>query len=191
MLIEHHHDRTANAILYFVGNTSHCTQAKLMHLLYLLDFEHFAVTGRCVLGGSYCALPTGPAPAELYWEFHRPAGIVSYLDGLVRLQDAHDPNSSLLALRSPVEDDFTKRQITLMSNIAAEFRSDTGEKLTARVCFEGKPWHQVYRGGRGQFAVIPYELALDGLPNREQLLDSAREHRQFRQSFVAAKQRQL
>lgn len=186
MLIEHHHDRTANAILFFTANTRYCTSVKLMHLLYLLDFEHFAVTGRCVLGGSYCALPTGPAPAELYWDFNRPSGIKSYLDDLVQLQDADRPDGVLRPLRAAVDDDFTRRQLTFMTAITSEFGSDAGANLTARVCADGSPWHKVYRGGRGQFAAIPYELVLDGMPNRESILELAQEHRQFRRHYTFA-----
>jgi uncharacterized phage-associated protein len=182
VLVGHRHDRIANAILYFTARTKQCTITKLMHLLYLLDFEHFAVTGRSVTESTYCALAAGPAPAELYWEFQVPHGSQSYLEALVRLQDGSNPDSVLLPLRGAVDDDFTARQICFMSKIAAEFGSDAGAELTARVCALGQPWDRVYRGGYGLFAAIPYELGLDELPNRERILELAQEHRQFRRT---------
>lgn len=54
-----------NAIIFFARNTKNCDTRKLYTLLYFLDFEHYAQTGRSVTGLTYYAYPEGPVPVEL------------------------------------------------------------------------------------------------------------------------------
>jgi uncharacterized phage-associated protein len=176
--------RTTNVILYFATHTQKCTKSKLMHLLYLLDFEHFKATGRSVTDEVYCALATGPVPAELYWELHRPTGIASSLDDFVQMAEHEGTDDIFLPRAGVVDDDLTKRQLTLLEQLSEQFCADAGEKLTATVCAQGKPWDKVFRGGHGQCAYIPYDLALEGLPHRDQILQLAREHSHSRRAPV-------
>src|SRR5450759_4848767 len=68
MLITHDRERLINAIIYFAKNTKHCGITKLMKLLFLLDFDHFKLTGRNVTGQDYFAYPMGPVPGEIHDE---------------------------------------------------------------------------------------------------------------------------
>jgi uncharacterized phage-associated protein len=185
LLINRRHEKAINAVLFFVSNTHHCTRTKLMHLLYLLDFEHYKVTGRSVTEDSYCALPSGPVPAELYWELHRPVGTTAPIDNILNLDESPDGQGLLTPKRGPVEDDLTKRHLRLLTELSAQYQEDGGELLTATVCADNEPWAKVYEGGRGQFAYIPYALALDSSPHREQILEISREHHQFERAMAA------
>ncbi len=185
MLIDHRAEKTANAILFFTARIQQCTKTRLMHLLYLLDFEHFAATGRSVTDQAYCALPRGPVPTDLYWALHRPAGTPSFVDDLVEDSDFAAADSILLPKKDMVGDDLTRRQLTLLDKLADAYGDDTGGALARAVCASGTPWHKVYRAGAGAYGHIAYELALDGQPHRESILELAREHEQFRKAFAA------
>lgn len=52
-------EKLINAIIYFCTNTQVCMKTKLFKLLYLLDFEHFKVTGKSVTGLEYKAWKLG------------------------------------------------------------------------------------------------------------------------------------
>ena len=185
MLIDHCRERTANAILFFTARAQQCTKTRLMHMLYLFDFEHFTATGRSVTDQAYCALPCGPAPAELYWALHRPAGTPSFLDTLVEDTDPTAAHSVLLPKKTMGEDDLTRRQLTLLDKLAETYGDDLEDALARAVCAGGTPWHKVYRAGHGAFGHIAYDLVLDGLPQRERILELAQEHCQFRRTVAA------
>jgi uncharacterized phage-associated protein len=176
--LDHRHERMSNIILFFVTRTRQCSKTHLMHLLYLLDFEHFKATGRSMTDSAYCALPSGPAPAELYWMLHRPLGQPCFLDNLIDDADTSAEHSVLLPQRAMDDDDLTRRQISLLEELAKTYGDDPCARLSRVVCAVGTPWHQTYREGRGQCAHIPYELALAGRPDREQILKLAQGHQQ-------------
>jgi hypothetical protein len=48
MLVTHEREKLINAILYFAHETKYLGKFKLFKLLYLLDFEHFRLTGHSV-----------------------------------------------------------------------------------------------------------------------------------------------
>jgi uncharacterized phage-associated protein len=180
-------ERTTNLILYFATNTQSCTKTKLMHLLYMLDFEHFKATGRSVTDELYCALASGPVPNQLYWELNLPAGIPSFLDGSLLLVGKEKGEGQFVPLVPFIDDDLTRRQLTLMERLAAQYYSDTGEALATAVCAKGTPWDRIFRGGCGQCAHIPYELALEDSPHKEQLLEAARDYQRYR--FAAPREK--
>jgi uncharacterized phage-associated protein len=61
--------RIRNAVLFFAKNTEACGKIKLFKLLYLLDFEHFKLTGKSVTGFEYEAWKFGPVPVDLMQEW--------------------------------------------------------------------------------------------------------------------------
>jgi uncharacterized phage-associated protein len=174
MLRETHPDRLANAISYFLTQTADCTAGKLMHLLYMLDFEHYKATGRSVTGQAYCALETGPVPADVYFALSAPAGTPTVLDSILDMGAWQE--KGILAAKQPfVDEDLTPRQMTLLAGLAAMFH-EGAETLRNTVCASASPWYKCYRQGAGTQSCIPYELILDGLPQRDSILESAHEH---------------
>ncbi len=72
MLITHERKKLINSIIYFAHHTKHLGKIKLFKLLYLLDFEHFRMTGRGVTGLNYHAWKYGPVPVALDQEWEEP-----------------------------------------------------------------------------------------------------------------------
>lgn len=183
MLPEFRQDRLFNAIAYFVANVEDCSAEKLAHLLYLLDFKHYAATGRSVTGNAYCALASGPVPAEVHFALVAPAGTPTVLDGILDM-DAWRLDGRLIAKAPFKDEDLTQRQVSLLATLAQTYKHGH-EVLRAAVRAPGGPWAGTYRNGAGLQSCILYELALEGAPNREQILESAREH-EMREAARAA-----
>ena len=59
-------EKYENAILYFLEtvNNAHLGKAKLMRLLYYLDFDHFEKYGTPVTGDTYYHKAAGPFPSQ-------------------------------------------------------------------------------------------------------------------------------
>ena len=72
MLLSHEREKLINAIIYFAKYTQYLGKIKLFKLLYLLDFEHFRMTGRSVTGLGYHAWKYGPVPIALDQEWDDP-----------------------------------------------------------------------------------------------------------------------
>lgn len=174
MLLESRHDRLRNAVIYFVENTVDCTADKLMHLLYLLDFEHYKATGRSVTGKAYCAMAAGPLSPEVFYALDAQAGLPTILDEVLDMS-AWRATRTLAAIGKFQDDDLTPRQLRLLENLARTYAQDN-QGLQSVVRARGGPWCKTYRRGAGLQACIAYELALEGLPNRELILESALEH---------------
>ena len=66
MFINHNDKKLVHALIYFLNNTSWSGKKKLYKLLFVLDFEHYAVTGRSVTGLDYFAWKMGPVPTALH-----------------------------------------------------------------------------------------------------------------------------
>jgi uncharacterized phage-associated protein len=162
MPINKNYEQRANAILYLATNTRYCTKTKLINLLYLLDFEHYRQTGRSVTGESYCALPIGPVPSELYHEMNCPPSVVNPIDNIIKF-DTRKESVLVVPVAAYDDDDLTRRQIRILTSISELYCDDSGEVLKSVVCATNGPWSQVYLDGRGHCGYIPYEMALDVL----------------------------
>ncbi len=59
-----------------------------------------------------------------------------------------------------LDSDFTSREITLLKNLAAEYRDTDAESMIEATHLENLPWDQIYvKQGKKQ-QEIPYELAV-------------------------------
>jgi uncharacterized phage-associated protein len=177
MIVKHERDKLINAIVFFAKNTNYCGKIKLLKLLYLLDFEHFRQTGRSVTGMDYRAWKMGPVPFEFYQEFDAlepdlaaaidivPEKVIDYMRERVVPKQAFDDSY------------FTRRELRIMDELAVRFRDSLSKPMIDVTHEELGPWAEIWDGGRGNDARIPYRLALAANnPHREDILASAREY---------------
>lgn len=177
MLISRQREKLINAIVYFATNTRYCGKVKLFKLLYLLDFTHFRETGRSVTGLDYLAWKMGPVPSDLVQEWDQleldmaaaiavvPEPVIDYVRERVEPKVAFDDSH------------FTKRELRVMEELAAQFRDGLTKPLISFTHTEFGPWDKIWDSGRGNNERIPYTLAMpDDDPNREAVLAAAHEH---------------
>lgn len=182
MLVDRSRDRLVNAIVYFARNTNSCGKTKLFKLLYLLDFEHFAQTGRSVTGSDYWAWEMGPVPASLAQEW---AEFGDDLAKAVAIEHEQVGRHVRYSVRPCAEFDdahFTPRQLRLLREIAEKFKHATADQMVAIAHEPGGPWDRTYKGGQGKNAPIDYALALaEGAPHREAIIEAAANYRALAQ----------
>ena len=177
MLISRNRQKIINAIVYFAANTQNCGKVKLFKLLYLLDFAHFRETGRSVTGLDYHAWKMGPVPFDLMQEWDNlesdlalavdivPEKVIDYIRERVVPKARFDDSA------------FSPRELRLMNDLATRFRDELTKPLVGFTHEDRGPWDKIWDDGRGNNERIPYTLAIaDTDPNREAILDSAREY---------------
>lgn len=177
MLRNRHREKLVQAILFFAHNTRYLGKIKLFKLLYLLDFEHFRLTGRSVTGMEYRAWKMGPVPAELVQQWDD-------LDDDLAAAIAIQPEKVIDYVRETVTpkvsfhaDHFSKRELRLMHEIAGQYRDTKSEKIIDVTHAENSAWDKVWAGGAGNDKVIHYQLAIaDNDPNRDAVLAAAAEY---------------
>jgi len=160
MLISHEREKLIETVKFFAQNTNKLGKTKLYKLLYFLDFTHYRDTGRSVTGMSYFAWPMGPVPVRLHEELGKPE---RDWDGNCKFQSIKVRNGAMLTV-SPLSnfnsEHFTKRELRIMSALAAEFKNSTADEMVERTHLENLPWHQVYEVERRKQELIPYEMSL-------------------------------
>jgi uncharacterized phage-associated protein len=160
MIISRDREKLIQAINFFVRNTKKCAKVKLFKLLYFLDFEHFKQTGRSVTDLQYFAWPMGPVPVSLNDEFGGAPG--ADLVEAFNIEKRPYKDGWVLALDPRIQfstSHFSKREITILKNLAEEYRDADAECMVEATHLENLPWDEVYnREGRKQ-QHIPYDLA--------------------------------
>lgn len=177
MLITYNREKLIGAVVYFAANTEHCGKVKLFKLLYLLDFAHFRETGRSVTGLDYRAWKMGPVPLELMQEWDQPeADLASAVD--IVPEKVIDYIRERVVPKVQFDDSpFTRRELRLMEELAARFRTELTKPLVGFTHEDRGPWDKIWDGGRGNSERIPYALAVsDTDPNRKAILGAADEY---------------
>ena len=140
MLRNRNREKQIQAIVYLAHNTRALGKIKLFKLLYLLDFEHFRQTGRSVTGMEYRAWKMGPVPIELMQEWDeleldladaitiQPKKVIDYERYEVKANIAFDPSH------------FSKRELSLMDQIATRYRDTLSEKMIDVTHAENGAW---------------------------------------------------
>lgn len=172
--------RIRNAIIFFAKNTEACGKIKLFKLLYMLDFEHFRQTGKSVTGFEYQAWKFGPVPVSLMQEWEDldgdlraavdivPEKVIDFTRETVKARDGVDFDDA----------DFTARQVSIMTQLAARFRTTRSPVMIDVTHEQNGAWDKVWAGGVGAQAPIPYALAIpDDALDRDAILESADEAR--------------
>lgn len=176
MIVTHHRDKLIQAIIFFAQHTKHCGKTKLFKLLYLLDFEHFRLTGRNVTGLKYYAWEKGPVPVALedeWGEFKpdiasairiKPERLFAYSRQTVVPQIAFDDSY------------FSKRELKLMHEIAGKYRDHIATDMVDATHAENGAWDKVWADGEGHNQLIDYRLSLEGSPVKEHIESAAEEY---------------
>jgi uncharacterized phage-associated protein len=162
LLVSHEREKLINAIIYFAQNTRYLGKVKLFKLLYLLDFEHFRMTGKSVTGLDYYAWKFGPVPVALYQEWEAPEA---------------DLRKAVRALANFDDSQFTKRELQIMQNLASQHRDAKSPDMVDLAHVENGAWAKVWNNGQGLNNLIEYRLAIgENDPNRDAILESAKEY---------------
>ena len=182
MIKTHEREKLINAIVFFAKNTNHCGKIKLFKLLYLLDFEHFKLTGHSVTGAAYRAWDKGPVPHSLWreWPALRAGKADDDISAAVDVVPESAGDYELQKIIPRVDFDpshFTKREIRLMDELAERFKDERTKPLINFTHQSLGPWEKVWQDGRGNDREIPYDLAIPADdPNRTALLEAAAEY---------------
>ncbi len=179
MIITHHREKLINAIIYFCQETSLCNKVKLFKLLYHLDFEHFAQTGRSVTGLQYYAWPKGPVPVELQQEIEEPKPDMAEK---VSFEPQYFKNGGFsLNINPKAEFDsssFSKRELALLKEIADRYALMKADEMIDSTHLPAHPWDRVYRIEKRKNQAIPYEYAVTASADHE-ILQAAKEHQEM------------
>lgn len=177
MLLTHEREKLVNAIIFFAHHTKHLGKIKLFKLLYLLDFEHFRMTGRSVTELAYNAWELGPVPVKLMqeWEELKPD-----LAQAITIQPEKiiDYVRETVVARAEFDDSyFSKRELRIMAALAEKYRDEYSHKMIDVTHAENGAWAKVWNAGQGFDQAIAYTLAVaDDDPHREAILEAAREY---------------
>lgn len=177
MIKTHEREKLINAVVFFAVNTNHCGKIKLIKLLYLLDFEHFRLTGRSVTGLDYHAWTMGPVPTAFFEEWDSlGADLAEAIE--IRPEQVFDyERYRVVAKRDFDPSHFSRRELRLMDALADRFRSDYSKPMVNVTHFERGPWSKIWNNGHGWLQPIPYTLAVpDSDPHGEAVLDAAAEY---------------
>ena len=177
MLVNSNRERLVNAIIFFAANTKKLGKVKLFKLLYLLDFEHFKLTGRSVTGLPYYAWEMGPVPQPLYKEWKHPSPDLAAAVDIVTTPVLKFFRDEVVPKVAFDPSPFTKRQLDLLQGLAKAYGDKNAEQMVNATHDEFGPWREVWQDGRGKHQTIPYEMVLDpNDPEDRQLLEGAHEH---------------
>lgn len=172
--------RLKNAIIFFAKNTQACGKVKLFKLLYMMDFEHFKQTGKSVTGLEYEAWKFGPVPSELMREWTALKEDLSSAIEIVK-EPQYDHVRESVHVRQGIEfndEDFTPRQLKILESLCNQYLANKSQKMIDFTHEHNGAWDKIWADGQGDHKTIPYELAIpDDAPNRELILESAREAR--------------
>lgn len=154
--------RLENLMIFFAQNTLACGKIKLFKLLYLLDFEHFSLTGKSVTGLEYQAWDLGPVPVDLMdaWEFFDQHFSKSLFIEYQRVIDYTRQAVRVVDGVTFDDQDFTPRQLKLMTGLAEKYKDTLSPELIDVTHEQNGAWDKVWNNGNGRHQPIPYELAL-------------------------------
>lgn len=180
-------DRLINTIIFFAQNTKACGKIKLFKLLYLLDFEHFKQTGKSVTGYDYQAWQFGPVPTKLMgqWGDFSP----EYLEYFnIKLEKVIDFTRQTVVPHEGVEfneDEFTPREIRLMTNLAEKYKDVLSEKMIDVTHQQNGAWDKVWNDGEGIYQAIPYDLGIEDNYEDKKAILAISERNQMRKAALA------
>lgn len=181
MIKSHEREKLINAAVFFASNTNYCGKIKLIKLLYLLDFEQFRQTGHSVTGMEYRALKMGPVPMSFFEEWEALQPDFAEAVEIVPIKVIDHTREQVLPKRAFDDSHFTRRELRLMTELAAKFKDEFSRPLINFTHAELGPWSKIWDDGRGNLERIPYRLAVaEDDPNREAIFEAASERQSIR-----------
>lgn len=164
-------NRLINAVLYFAENTEYCGKIKLFKLLYLMDFEHFRLTGKSITGAEYSAWKMGPVPTVLYDQWDEPDGDFGEAVEIVLEQQIDYTRQTVRPKRKFDDVEFTPRQLRVMKVVAEKHRDVRSAAMIDVTHAENGAWARVWNDGAGRSKPIPYELSIgDETENKDAIM---------------------
>jgi uncharacterized phage-associated protein len=178
-------EKAFNAITFFVDKTGACNKEKLFKLLWLLDSEHFEAIGRPVTPFHYQAWKMGPVPVELNRAIEgSDPELLARFEIQRQVQRKRFKRFETISFRNKSKFEplyFSDRELSIMQSLADRFDLATGEEMEQWTHRKGTPWHKVWHQRRTDNEPIPFEYALDKLPeeDRKIILNISREREAF------------
>lgn len=164
-------NRLINAVLYFAENTEYCGKIKLFKLLYLMDFEHFRMTGKSITGAEYSAWRMGPVPTVLYDQWDEPHGEFAEAVEILHERLIDYVRQTVKPKRGFDDLEFTPRQLRVMQGLAEKYKFVQSAAMIDVTHAENGAWTKVWNDGAGKSKRIPYELAIsDDTENKDAIL---------------------
>ena len=162
MQIDLRKQRVLHAIRYFARNTEYCGKIKLFKLLYLLDFQHVAETGKPVTGLDYEAWKFGPVPVQVMemWEDLENGTVEGCYVCPERVHDFVRQTIKVAPDASFDENLFSRRELRIMREMAERYRQTASPEMIDVTHQENGAWDKVWQNGKGAFKPIPYALAI-------------------------------
>lgn len=182
MLVTHEREKLIQAIIFFARNTNKFGKIKLFKLLYFLDFEHFKQTGRNVTGLTYNAWKMGPVPVSLKEEINSPKADMA---AAIHFDTRQVRSGQMLVIEPQVsfsDQLFSGREMTILNDLAREYRDANAEDMIEKTHLENRPWDKIYNQQNRKQQEIPYELAIRD-DERETVLTIARERKELLESL--------
>lgn len=122
MLIDHTRQKLINVIIFFLTNTQNCEKLKLLKLLYLFDFEHYAQIDRSVLGLEYFQHSSDILSKKLSKEFECPQD--DFKQSFKFTENTVEP---IIHFSSEI---FTKRELKILQNLSEKYKSLESHEIT-------------------------------------------------------------
>jgi len=182
MMISREREKLLNAIIFFAEATRHCGKTKLFKLLYILDFEHFRLSGRSVTGLDYFAWEMGPVPVALDEELDLPDDDLLASVEIVAEQVIDHVRYAVKPKREFDASHFSKRELRIMEELAAKYRDVYAQAMVDVTHAENGAWEKVFEKGLGYNRPIPYQLAVSG-PDSAIVLEMASEYEALRKHY--------
>lgn len=164
-------NRLINAVLYFAESTEYCGKIKLFKLLYLMDFEHFRMTGKSITGAEYSAWRMGPVPTVLYDQWDEPHGDFAEAVEIVYERQIDHVRQTVRPKRAFDDMEFTPRQLRVMNALSEKYKFVQSAAMIDVTHAENGAWTKVWNEGAGRSKRIPYELSIsEDTENKDDIL---------------------
>jgi uncharacterized phage-associated protein len=135
---------------------------KLFKLLFLLDQEHYAMTGRSVTGLAYETWKKGPAPRELWREMQDgPRDKLRDAVAVTHLTAEEDKKiTRITPLRAFSGEFLTRRELGIMQRLATIYLEATADQMVDVTHLKDSPWWRTLKS-KGENQPIEFDCAMD------------------------------
>ncbi len=160
-------EKLLNIMHYYSADTiAFASRAKLIKLIYFLDFLHYRERGRSVTGLEYYAWEFGPVPRIFYNEWQTPNP--DFRSRFKVLSEDFPIGRDLtLEIRGKMDETvLSPSERDLMVELAKIHFRDSPDEMLDSKHFEIGPWEQIWHARKQRYAPIPYDT-LFGVENKD------------------------
>lgn len=152
-------EKFVNAAVFFAKKVNKLGITKLNKLLYYIDFEHYRLYGRPILGDVYIRMEKGPVPKKSYSVFKTFRDNTNGpLEGLIYLRPeifSLGKRETIVAKRAPDLTVFSKSEIEIMEKWAFIWKDALAKTVSEQSHLE-RPWKET-----AELQDIDYKLGLN------------------------------